>query len=54
MSVSANDYLGLQLSKARQQDLRKEAEHIHEVNEQLKLRTVKRRLRLPKITISWN
>jgi hypothetical protein len=54
MSVYSNDYVGLQLSKARQQELQQEAERAHQVNEQIKLRPVKRRLRLPKITISWN
>lgn len=55
-----NDYVGLQLSKAKQEDLRREAEHIHQVEEALKVRPegqlkpILQRIRLPKITISWN
>jgi hypothetical protein len=52
-----NDYVGLQLTKAKLEDLRREAEHIHQVEEALKLHPVKpilQRIRLPKITISWN
>ncbi len=53
----SNDYVGLQLSKAKQEDLRREAERVHQAQEVLKLRPVRpilQRIRLPKITISWN
>lgn len=56
-----NDYVGLQLTKAKLEDLRREAEHIHQVEEALKeqqqqgqLKPILQRIRLPKITISWN
>jgi hypothetical protein len=52
-----NDYVGMQLSKAKQEDLRREAERMHRVEEALKLRPVRpllQRIRLPKITITWN
>jgi hypothetical protein len=52
-----NDYVGIQLSKARQAELRREAEKMHQAQEVLKLRPVRpilQRIRLPKITISWN
>jgi hypothetical protein len=54
MSVYHNDYVGLKLSKARQEELQQEAERVNQAHEQIKLRAVKRRLRLPRITISWN
>jgi hypothetical protein len=55
-----NDYVGLQLTKAKLEDLRREAEHIHQVEEALKdhqqgqVKPILQRIRLPKITITWN
>jgi len=54
-----NDYVGLQLTKAKLEDLRREAERLHQVEEALKEqqpheKTILQRIRLPKITISWN
>lgn len=57
MTLYNNDYVGIQLSKARQAELRREAEKMHQAQEVLKLRPVRpilQRIRLPKITISWN
>lgn len=54
-----NDYVGLQLTKAKLEDLRREAERLHQVEEVLKeqqetVKPILQRIRLPKITITWN
>lgn len=54
MTIFNSDYVGLQLTKARLEELIQEAERAQRAREALKLRPVKRRLRLPKITITWN
>jgi hypothetical protein len=54
MSVQSSDYVGLQLTEARLRELQREARRLHQAQEYLKLHPVKRRLRLPKITITWN
>ena len=52
--IENNDYVGIKLTQARLAELYREAERDHQAREALKLRPVRRRLRLPKITISWN
>jgi hypothetical protein len=56
-----NDYVGIQLTKAKLDDLRREAERLHRVEEALKeqqqqgqVKPILQRIRLPKITITWN
>lgn len=50
----SSDFNGLQMWKIKQQELVREAQREHQARELLRLQPVKRRLRLPKITISWN
>jgi hypothetical protein len=52
--IENNDYVGIKMTKARLEDLYREAKRDHEARELLKQRHVRRRIRLPKITISWN
>jgi hypothetical protein len=57
VTLYSNDYVGIQLSKAKQEELRREAERMHQAKEVMKLQPVRpilQRIRLPKITISWN
>ncbi len=50
----SSDYANLQMSKARQEDFHKMARRERLAKEYLRLHPIKRRIRLPKITISWN
>jgi hypothetical protein len=54
MTIYSSDYVGLRLTKARLEELQREAKMARQVREALQLQPVKRRIRLPKITISWN
>jgi hypothetical protein len=54
MTLLNSDYVGIQISKARMEELRREAQRDQQARDVLRLRPVKRRFRLPKITISWN
>ncbi|HLV36442.1 MAG TPA: hypothetical protein VKY59_15055 [Spirillospora sp.] len=54
MSLLNSDYIGIQIGKSRMEELRREAQRDRQARDVLKLRPVKRRFRLPKITISWN
>ncbi|MBZ0301053.1 MAG: hypothetical protein K8J31_14995 [Anaerolineae bacterium] len=54
MTIYTSDYVGMQMSKARMEELRREAVRFQQAREVLNLRHIKHRLRLPKITISWN